>query len=84
MLVSSRVQVLPGESTQQVVIVDRPTNACSPDVTAGLVSSDGTVVGSVLWEGPAGSSTDQTRGWAIVPTAEPMSYRFWCPSSPSS
>ncbi len=75
------VEALPGESEQQLVIVDRESAACGSDVTAGLVSVDGTVVGSVLWEGPAGSSDDQTRGWAIVPKAEPAAYSFWCPAA---
>jgi hypothetical protein len=74
------VQVLPGESEQQAVIVDRVSSACSSDVTAGLVSVDGTVVGSVLWEGPAGSTDGLTRGWAILPRADPAAYSFWCPA----
>jgi hypothetical protein len=76
----SAVEALPGESDQQAVIVDRASSACGSDVTAGLVSVDGTVVGSVLWEGPAGSTDDQTRGWAIVPRADAAAYAFWCPS----
>lgn len=74
------VVVLPGESDQQVVIVDRADSACASDVTSGLVSVDQAVVGSVLWEGPAGSSDDQTRGWAIVPRADAAAYAFWCPA----
>jgi hypothetical protein len=73
------VETLPGESTQQVLVVDRPTSGCAADVTAGLVTADGTVTGSVLWEGPTGSTTDRTRGWAIVPRA--AAYQFWCPAS---
>ncbi len=75
------VQVLPGESAQEVLIVDRGTASCPEDTTVGLVSAGDTVVGSVMWEGPAGSTTDQTRGWAIVPRADSSAYRFWCPSS---
>lgn len=75
------VEVLPGESDQQVVIVDRADSACASDVAAGLVSVDQAVVGSVLWEGPSGSSDDQTRGWAIVPRADAAEYSFWCPAS---
>jgi hypothetical protein len=47
----------------------------------GLVSVADRVVGSVLWEGPNGSTTDQTRGWAIVPRADVGDYRFWCPTT---
>lgn len=77
---ATAVEVLPGESDQQAVIVDRAGSACASDVAAGLVSVDGTVVGSVLWEGPAGSSDDQTRGWAIVPRGDAAAYAFWCPA----
>jgi hypothetical protein len=78
------VEALPGESDLQVVIVDRASADCGPDVKAGLVSLEGTVVGSVLWEGPTGSSDDQTRGWAILPKANQADYSFFCPSSSSS
>jgi hypothetical protein len=78
------VEALPGESDLQVVIVDRATADCGSDVKAGLVTLEGTVVGSVLWEGPTGSSDDQTRGWAILPKANQADYSFLCPSSSSS
>ena len=74
------LQSLPGDSPQQVLIVDRPTGACADDSTVGLVSSDGTVIGTVLWEGPEGSTTDRTRGWAIVPRSESGGYAVWCPA----
>lgn len=72
----ARVQVLSGESTQKVLVVDRDAAACPSADAVGLVSSGGRVRGSVLWEGPAGSSGSRTRGWAIVPRAE--DYAFWC------
>jgi hypothetical protein len=75
------IEVLPGEADEQLVIVDRASGDCAGDLTAGLVSIDGTVVGSVLWEGPAGSSDDQARGWAIVPRADAAAYSFWCPAT---
>jgi hypothetical protein len=74
------VSTLPGESPQEVVIVDRASSACAVEDTVGLVTTGDRVIGSVLWEGPEGSSDDQTRGWAIVPRAEVDSYRFWCPA----
>jgi hypothetical protein len=77
----AEVQALPGESTQQALIVDRASAACPADTTVGLVSVADRVVGSVLWEGPNGSTTDQTRGWAIVPRADVGDYRFWCPTT---
>ncbi len=75
----ARVETLPGESSQQVVIVDRDPGACPTEASVGLVTSDGTVVGSVLWEGARGSTGGETRGWAIVPKADPVTYAFWCP-----
>ena len=75
------VQALPGESDQQVVIVDRDPTACRPDETVGLVTVGDQVVGSVLWEGPEGSVGGLTRGWAIVPASDPQAYRFWCQTS---
>jgi hypothetical protein len=80
-LTDAKVQTLPGESTQQVLIVDRPSASCSPDDRVGLVADAGTVVGSVLWEGTSGSSDGgtTTRGWAIVPRAAVLSdYAFSC------
>lgn len=74
----AQVQALPGESEQQALIVDRPSTACPTAAPVGLVSVDGSVVGSVLWEGPGGSTTDQTRGWSIVPRAAVEDYSFWC------
>ncbi len=80
-LTDARVTTLPGESTQQVLIVDRPSASCSPDDRVGLVTDQGTVVGSVLWEGPTGSADGgtTTRGWAIVPRASSVDdYAFSC------
>ena len=71
------VQVLPGESDQQVVVVDRARDACV-EGAPGLVSASGTVIGSVLWEGLKGGTPTSTRGWAIVPKADPVNYAFWC------
>lgn len=69
------IQALPGESDQQALIVDRPSASCSPEDRIGLVTDAGTVVGSVLWEGPSGSADGgtTTRGWAIVPRAAALS-----------
>ena len=75
----SNVLVLPGESDQQVVIVDRESASCPGTPDVGMVAADGDVVGSVLWEGPAGSVDGvHTRGWAIVPTMDPAQYNYYC------
>lgn len=68
------VDAFPGESNQQLVVVERAAGACNLDATTGLVSSGGVVTGSVLWQSARSNAPD--RGWAIVPKAE--SYEFWC------
>jgi hypothetical protein len=79
--VTPDVRVLPGDSSQQLLVVERDPGTCSDQDTAGLVSTNGTVIGSVLWEGPSGSTDGRTRGWAIVPKSEPAAYEFWCRAS---
>ncbi|MFM8894540.1 MAG: hypothetical protein ACKOE2_03975 [Actinomycetales bacterium] len=34
--------------------------------------------GSVLWEKDGNNFASDTRGWSIVPRADPGRYRFWC------
>jgi hypothetical protein len=76
--VTPDVRILPGESSQQLLVVERDPGTCSDQESAGLVSTNGTVIGSVLWEGPSGSTDGRTRGWAIVPKSDPAAYEFWC------
>ncbi|MSW43533.1 MAG: sulfatase-like hydrolase/transferase [Actinobacteria bacterium] len=71
------IDAIPGESTQQLVVINRVPGTCDPSVTTGLVSSAGMVSGSVLWQ--SANSNAPNRGWAIVPKAE--SYEFWCTSA---
>ena len=59
------------------LVVDRARDACV-EGAPGLVSASGTVIGSVLWEGLKGGTPTSTRGWAIVPKADPVNYAFWC------
>lgn len=68
-----------GESDLQLVVAQRDTAVCGP-ATVGLVTpiAGDTVIGSVLWEGEAGS-----RGWAIVPRSA-EGYRLWCAPAPSA
>ena len=64
---------------QQVVIVDRESGSCPGLPEVGMVAADGVVVGSVLWEGPAGSVDGvHTRGWAIVPKVDAAAYEYYC------
>ena len=70
------IDAIPGESTQQLVVITRVPGTCDPAVTTGLVSAGGVVTGSVLWQSSNSNAPD--RGWAIVPKAD--SYTFWCTS----
>lgn len=78
------VRLLPGESDQMVVVVDRPASTCSDD--PALLAEDGVVVGSVLWgrddvsaSSALDAGTEQVqRGWAIVPRAEESAVSLWC------
>ena len=65
---------IPGESSQQLVVITRVPGTCDPAITTGLVSSGGVVTGSVLWQ--AEGSNAPNRGWAIVPKTD--TYNFWC------
>lgn len=75
------VNALAGDSVQQLLVVDRSASSagaagCNVGDAAGLVSSAGTVIGSVLWE--AQGSSAPLRGWAIVPRSKSGDYQFWC------
>ncbi len=71
------VEAMKGESMQQLVVVQRQSRGCDPSITTGLVSTNGVVTGSVLWQSASSNAPD--RGWAIVPKAD--SYEFWCRSA---
>ena len=75
-LASASIDPLPGESDQQLLVVDRPTGSCAIGQHVGLVSADGIVIGSVLWEHGRQATGPTTRGWAIVPRA--ADYSVWC------
>jgi hypothetical protein len=69
------VQALPGESALQLLVVDRATSGC--DATQpGLVTGNGVVSGSMLWEQARTTPGSSTRGWAIVPKSD--DYAFFC------
>lgn len=77
----ARVEAPPGDSAQQLLVVERTADQCGQGSTAGLVVADGAVVGSVLWEASQSPDGPLIRGWAIVPKSDPASYEFWCPAS---
>lgn len=64
--------VLPGQSTQQLIVAQGPEAQCTGAV--GLVSADNRVIGSLLWEEK--DRADGRWGWAIVPKAD--EYQTWC------
>jgi hypothetical protein len=69
------VQALPGESALQLLVVDRATSGC--DATKpGLVTGNGIVSGSMLWEQARTTPGSSTRGWAIVPKSD--DFAFFC------
>lgn len=67
-------RILSGDSAQQLIVMTKPTSACSSP--AGLVTDGSNVVGSVLFEQGKAARGVNVRGWAIVPKAE--EYQFWC------
>ena len=75
-LASASIDALPGESDQQLLVVDRPTGSCAIGQHVGIVSANGVVIGSVLWEQGRQATGPTTRGWAIVPRA--ADYSVWC------
>ncbi len=70
------LEALPGESDQQLLVVERATSACPAGQRVGLVTENGVVIGSVLWEQGRQATGPRTRGWAIVPRA--ADFAVWC------
>lgn len=68
------ITALKGESDQVVLVVEPGSDRCESITPAGLVSSDGRVIGSLLWQ------ADGERAWAIVPRSTNGEYGLWCPS----
>ena len=79
-LSSADINALPGESTLQLLVIDRPTTACD-GTKPGLVTGNGVVSGSVLWEQGRSAMGATTRGWAIVPKSD--DYGVFCAASAS-
>ena len=77
---SAGVNALPGESSLQLLVVDRPTDLCDGS-KPGLVTGNGLVSGSVLWEQGRAATGPTTRGWAIVPKSD--DYGIFCAVSAS-
>lgn len=77
------VRALVGDSTQMVLIVDRPADSCSPK--PALVVRNGKVVSSVLWGrddvrefSDVESESPVLRGWSILPKAPVDELRIFC------
>lgn len=77
---ASKVNALPGESNLQLLVVDRPTAGCD-GTSPGLVTGNGVVSGSVLWEQGSAAMGATTRGWAIVPKSD--DYGLYCATGTS-
>jgi hypothetical protein len=77
---TSDINALPGESDLQLLVIDRPTQSCD-GTKPGLVTGNGVVSGSVLWEQGRSATGPTTRGWAIVPKSD--DYGIFC-AVPSS
>ncbi len=79
-LESADINALPGESVLQLLVIDRPTSSCE-GTKPGLITGNGVVSGSVLWEQGRAATGSTTRGWAIVPKSD--DYGVFC-ASPAS
>jgi hypothetical protein len=79
-ITTAKVNALPGESDLQLLVVERPTAGCE-GASPGLVTGNGRVSGSVLWEQGRAATGSTTRGWAIVPKSE--EYGVFC-AAPAS
>ena len=77
---SADVNALPGESALQLLVIDRPSSLCD-GTKPGLITGNGVVSGSVLWEQGSAASGSTSRGWAIVPKSD--DYGIFC-AAPSS
>ena len=76
-LEGARMDALPGDSGQVVLVVDPGVARCAGIRTPSLVSSAGVVIGALLWQ------ANGDRAWAIVPRSPGADYRFWCPANTS-
>ena len=75
------VSPLPSKSDQQVLVITRNPTECPNPTAPSLVTSNDTVIGSALWERTTATGSVDTRGWAIVPKADPLTYRVYCSAS---
>ena len=69
-----------GTSPLVALQVGRPLEACQDGERFGLVSSNGTVIGDVVWEKTEGSEGGVIRGWGVVPKIDSGVYQIWCPA----
>jgi len=79
------VRTLTGDSTQMVVVVDRPAGSCGAE--PALLVQDGVVVSSVLWgrddvrdftEVQTSANEPVIRGWSILPVADAAELQVFC------
>ena len=75
LVASQPAEVDEGSSPLRVIEVSRGQDMCATDAGFGLVSHDGTVVGSIAWGRPASGSVT---GWSIVPEFDAGTMDVWC------
>jgi hypothetical protein len=75
LVASQPAEVDEGSSPLRVIEVSRGQDMCATDAGFGLVSHDGTVVGSIAWGSPASGSVT---GWSIVPEFDSGTMDVWC------
>lgn len=80
-MVSEEPAITEGVTSNQVSLqTSRPIASCRDGERFGLVSSNGTVLGDVVWEKTEGSEGGVIRGWGVVPKIESGNYQIWCPA----
>lgn len=72
---SQPAQIDEASSSLRVVEVSRGQDMCESDEEFGLVSHDGTVIGSIAWGRPANGAVP---GWSVVPEFDSGTIEVWC------
>ena len=79
-LIAEEPAITEGITSNQVSLqTTRPIDACTDGERFGLVSSNGNVIGSLVWEKTEGSEGGVIRGWGVVPKIDSGNFQVWCP-----
>jgi hypothetical protein len=80
-MIAEEPAITDGVTSNQVSLqTSRPLAACANGERFGLVSSNGNVIGSVVWEKTEGSEGGVIRGWGVVPKIDSGNFQVWCPA----